>query len=195
MLTDAEWSNGLTEFSTTKCYAWLRGEGQTLAWTKAIWNYWCPPKHQFTGWLVAHQALKTADVLIRHGMAVDSTCPLCEMEEENAQHLFFTCPYSSQVCNEVHQLTGLQFPGNQCLQWCLGSRGNRLQCRIYNALVMGMVYYIWTQRNRCRIDKQLGRPKVIATSILRDIHCRIRENDRNRFSQSELQWLSDKNLM
>ncbi|KAL9232802.1 hypothetical protein vseg_007867 [Gypsophila vaccaria] len=191
--TDEDWGRDPNAFSSTRCFDWLRGEGQTLAWTKAIWNHWVLPKHQIIGWLVARKALQTADRMLRHGLDVDSTCPLCE-EEETVHHLFFDCLYSRQICSELHKATGLHFPANQCLQWCMDSTGNRLQSQLYTAMVLGNVYNIWIQR-KCRNEKKLSCPRVIVDVILGEVRSRVRGHDRNSLSQSELNWLRDKNIM
>ncbi|KAL9247623.1 hypothetical protein vseg_021037 [Gypsophila vaccaria] len=124
--TEGDWGRDPIGFTTTGCYDWLRGEGQTWAWSKVIRNNWLLPKHKFIGWLVAHRALRTADKLISYGLDVDSTCLLCGMEEECSHHLFFECPYSRQISMELHSTTGMQLPDVHSLQWCLDRPGTKL---------------------------------------------------------------------
>ena len=61
---------------------------------KVVWFAHCIPRHAFHLCLVTKRKLKTQDVL-RHWDVNDSTnlnlmwCPLCELQPDSHQHLFF----------------------------------------------------------------------------------------------------------
>jgi len=52
-----------------------------------IWKSWAPGKCHFFMWLVARNRCWTADRLARCGLQHPTTCPHCDQDEENINHL------------------------------------------------------------------------------------------------------------
>ena len=66
-------------------------------WCKLLMHNYARPKAKFTTWMLCHGKLPTKDRLVRFGIAQDSLCRLCGVEEENANHIFFSCPNTITV--------------------------------------------------------------------------------------------------
>ncbi|KAL9232346.1 hypothetical protein vseg_007469 [Gypsophila vaccaria] len=99
--SDGVWTVQPHGYTPSGCYEWLRGSGQTQAWTDAVWNDWVIPKHQFFGWLNAQGGLRTRDRLKKIGVLEDDSCSICGQGIETREHLFLNCEYSRMVITEV----------------------------------------------------------------------------------------------
>ncbi|KAL9237051.1 hypothetical protein vseg_011641 [Gypsophila vaccaria] len=98
---DGVWTAQPHGYTPSGCYEWLRGSGQTQAWTGAVWNDWVIPKHQVFGWLNAQGGLGTKDRLKKIGVLEDDNCSICGQGSEAREHLFLNCEYSRRVITEV----------------------------------------------------------------------------------------------
>ncbi|XP_074313864.1 uncharacterized protein LOC141649062 [Silene latifolia] len=185
------WQVQPSGYTPAGCYEWLRGTQPTVEWSKAIWDNWSLPKHRFLGWLIAHNSLHTNSRLMRFGMDVDGQCVLCGLAEETQQHLFFACDYSRRVLQAVMDCTGLKLPEDDILHWCVHSSGMKVQRGVKVALVMTSLYQVWQQRNKCRVEQVLMRPRCLAQWISEDMRKRIRERDKSRMTTHELDWLGN----
>ncbi|XP_074306270.1 uncharacterized protein LOC141641510 [Silene latifolia] len=183
------WQVQPSGYTPAGCYEWLRGTQPTVEWSKAIWDNWSLPKHRFLGWLIAHNSLHTNSRLMRFGMDVDGQCVLCGLAEETQQHLFFSCAYTRRVLKAVMDCTSLKLPEGDILHWCVHNPGLKIQRGVKVALVMSILYQVWQQRNKCRVEQVLMRPMCLAQRISEDMRKRIRERDKCRMTTHELDWL------
>ncbi|KAL6180678.1 hypothetical protein ACLB2K_047338 [Fragaria x ananassa] len=69
---------------------------------KKLWKLNVPPKVKIFGWLVLRGKLKTRDRLHRFEFLNHNICPLCNIEEETMDHLFYNCPSSLAIWNLAH---------------------------------------------------------------------------------------------
>ncbi|GJY05259.1 uncharacterized mitochondrial protein-like protein [Tanacetum coccineum] len=88
--------------------AWddIRPHGNTIGWTHVVWFTHCIPRHAFHLWLVIQKKLKTQDRLRQWDVSPTtelnlSRCPLCDLVPDSHDHLFFHCPFSSEVWSKV----------------------------------------------------------------------------------------------
>ncbi|XP_074266022.1 uncharacterized protein LOC141588481 [Silene latifolia] len=182
-------------FSSARCYDWLKGQAPKMLWEKVVWTGWSLPKHNFLGWLWAHGALQTKSKLLNYGVVDEDTCQLCGMGSESQEHLFFDCPYSRRVIQQVKQSSRLDISTTNALEWCVNMQGSAVQKGVQYAMVVSAVYVIWQQRNTCRQEMVLARPEWLAKRILNDMKARIRERDKSHLSIFDVEWLESKNLM
>lgn len=93
-------------FSSSETWQTLHPQGPVVSWCDQVWFAGRIPKHAFITWIVARNRLSTRDRLMHWGLQVPSVCILCNASDENRQHLFFDCQYSSEVwsffCNRMH---------------------------------------------------------------------------------------------
>ncbi|XP_074283006.1 uncharacterized protein LOC141607551 [Silene latifolia] len=94
---NGQWNVQPGGFTPAGCYAWFIGTRPRVQWVKAVWNRWALPKHQFLGWLAAHEALNTAARLSRFGVDIEDKCSLCGLVSETIEHLFCDCLYSKRI--------------------------------------------------------------------------------------------------
>ncbi|XP_074265589.1 uncharacterized protein LOC141588030 [Silene latifolia] len=115
--TDGKWEIQQDGYTSAGCYNWFKGNWPCVTWYKVIWNGWAIPKHQFLGWLIAHEALNTVARLKSFGMDIEDKCYLCGVDEESAGHLFFECMYSTRVITELNRQTRWDFPMRNVVLW------------------------------------------------------------------------------
>ncbi|XP_074278610.1 uncharacterized protein LOC141602202 [Silene latifolia] len=167
-----------------------------VCWIKVIWTKWALPKHQFMGWIVAHEALNTVDKLISYGMDVDPVCLICGQANESLNHLYFTCQYSRRVLLlSLQQNTGCSFPLVIDLDWWSSRGGTKVQRGSQIALFLGAIYSIWYQRNKCRFDAVLVHPNQIALQVIEGVRNRIRGREKEIKNANDINWLCQKHLM
>ena len=109
------------------------------------------PRCSFVQWLVCKNRLRTRDRLKRWGKLNDSRCVLCGNAEENRDHLFFQCPFTQEIWQEVKR-RNLQ--GYQCQNWLQEEQiaaqryvGSSLKARLSRLSLSVCIYCLWIERN------------------------------------------------
>ncbi|KAF4376141.1 hypothetical protein G4B88_004945 [Cannabis sativa] len=128
------------KFSAKKCYNSLVGETH-FAYANAIWDTLVLPKHRFIFWQIANSHLLTRDYLHHIMVTPNNLCPVCEVEVETHDHIFFNCYYTSQVFEAVNRWLGdFHWPRStvEMLQFCSNATKDLTQ-RILNAVMAAVV--------------------------------------------------------
>jgi hypothetical protein len=81
-------SSGL--YTSQSLYAMINFRGITPVFIPAVWSLNILPRVHVFLWLLSHNKLLTRDNLCKRQEVSDKTCLLCS-ENENIQHLFFSC--------------------------------------------------------------------------------------------------------
>nr|XP_009802473.1 PREDICTED: uncharacterized protein LOC104247998 [Nicotiana sylvestris] len=89
------------KFSDYSCYKTLKGTIVNVPWKNLTCHNAAAPKQVFILWLVLLGKLRTKDVLLSWGISVDSICMLCNSYPETSSHIFFECPYSRSIWQDV----------------------------------------------------------------------------------------------
>ncbi|XP_074306000.1 uncharacterized protein LOC141641228 [Silene latifolia] len=190
---DGTW-NAQAKYTPAMGYEWLKDRRPAVTWSKWIWNEHVVPKHQFVWWLYAHGAMRTKDKLIKYGLENDDSCFLCNQAAESLDHLWCDCIYSKKVVQEMSQRMKIVFPVTDVLGWCTQMTGTAMQKGVQLALLWGMVYQIWQQRNKSRMEGILMRPERTVSQIIEEIKARIRGRDFRMITKTDLDWLQSKEL-
>ncbi|XP_074297280.1 uncharacterized protein LOC141627984 [Silene latifolia] len=133
-------------------YQWFKPDGGKVHWYPWMLNEWIIPKQQFICWLIAHKRLLTQDRLIRMGVIQSNTCFLCGLQEENLDHLFFECPFSSHSRKLVGDWCRFQIPQQNCIRWWIELRqAAACKKKVLAMVLAGLMYHVWQCRNRCRV--------------------------------------------
>jgi hypothetical protein len=75
------------DYSTRETYL-ACFEGRTaLPAAKQVWLSFAPLKHKFFGWLAIQDRCWTSDRLACRGLPNNGVCPLCELHDEDINHL------------------------------------------------------------------------------------------------------------
>lgn len=117
----------------------------------------------------------TRDRLIAWGLQVPSVCILCNASDENRQHLFFDCPYSSTVwsffCNRLHLSPPPLFEDG--LRWLKDPIGDKNLVLIIRLLFQASIYHIWMERNS-RLHRGIARQaELVVADIKQTILLRL----------------------
>lgn len=136
-------------FSTTKTWTTLHPPSPTVFWHSQIWFKGRIPKHAFISWLVAWNRLVTRDQMRDWGIEVSPSCLLCSVCDENRQHLFFYCDFSSEIwgyfCTRLQVTPPTDF--DDCLRWLKTSSSDPNILLIVKLLFQAIVYVVWKERN------------------------------------------------
>ena len=68
---------------------------------KNLWNSPTLPKIDLFYWTMVHGRILTGDNLEKHGFEGPFRCPLCYGTSETILHLFFSCPYTKYVWDQI----------------------------------------------------------------------------------------------
>ncbi|GJW47654.1 hypothetical protein Tco_0079300 [Tanacetum coccineum] len=107
-----EWRNrdgSVYPFSVQLVWESIRPRDNEVPWYDLVWFSSCIPRHAVHMWLIMKKRLKTQDMLSNWDIAagLSSVCPLCEMQPDSHEHLFFDCSFSQQVWSRVKHFAGL----------------------------------------------------------------------------------------
>ena len=95
------WGNGKGDyknrFSSKETWQATRVQYQSCYWYKMVWFKHATPKFSFVLWMAMNKRLSTGEEMSNWGGSVDTTCVFCRDPMETLAHLFFDCPYSSQI--------------------------------------------------------------------------------------------------
>ncbi|XP_074301388.1 uncharacterized protein LOC141632773 [Silene latifolia] len=192
---NGKWGVQPEGFTPAGCYDWFKGTRPRVHWFKAVWNGWALPKHQFLGWLIAHEALNTTARLASFGLDIEDKCHLCGLTPETTEHLFCECLYSRGIIRELNKETRWNFPIRDVLDWCMQRKGTVLQRGVQIAMMLGTVYQVWHQRNKSRNKNLLIRPECVARFIMEEMRSRVRGRDRATMTIAERDWLKRMRLV
>jgi len=160
-------------------YNALRGNLPKVSWERLECNNFGYPKWIFHLTMVVHGKLYTRDILAKWKVSTNTTCPLCEDDEESTEHLFFQCTYSANLWRRRLKTTmepdskityRLVTRGRVGYKQCIGKR--LCMAQVYKLVLSCSTYYVWQERNyRVFQNKQRGIDELYKT-IVRETHCR-----------------------
>lgn len=81
-----------------------------FACAEAIWKSKAPIKCRFFMWLAVHRRCLTADNLARRGWPHQTLCPLCQVADEDCNHLFVHYRFTHQVWQRFRTWSNADFP-------------------------------------------------------------------------------------
>lgn len=123
-----------------------------------------------------NRRLATKDRLAQWGLVDSLTCPLCQEEDEDIDHLFFQCSYAAGVWSKIlawQGITRTSMKWQDEVHWAIRymkGRGSRAQ--VYRMTLAGTIYYLWLERN-CRIFQHKHESmELIIRQIAQAVHCR-----------------------
>ncbi|XP_022003123.1 uncharacterized protein LOC110900543 [Helianthus annuus] len=194
------------DFKTWEAWNSLRHREGTVFWVNAVWFSQCIPRHSFHLWLVIKNKLKTQDRLAdwEAGSATNlrlMCCPLCKQDRDSRDHLFFQCPYASEVWGLVRNMVDM---GSVTDSWSsimlwmeLNAHLKTLEHIICKILLSATTYFIWQERNS-RLFSQLQRKTCdLSKTIIDSVRLRImgfklgREPKHRKILET---WLISKNM-
>ncbi|GJT08122.1 putative ribonuclease H-like domain-containing protein [Tanacetum coccineum] len=153
------------------------GRGTNVAWHSFVWSNYGIPGHAIHVWLVMRKGLKTQDRLRKWDVGNDVDlnllrCPLCKLQPDSHEHLFFECSYSSNAWKSVLRVPEfLDIPPiwTDIMAWIVPlAETNNVTCIVGSLIVVAMSYYVWQERNH-RVHGKNTRTREDLTNIIVDV--------------------------
>ncbi|KAL0701311.1 hypothetical protein Bca4012_057433 [Brassica carinata] len=138
-------------FSSAKTWDQIRERKATVFWSKSVWFQQGVPRFSFIIWLAVKNRLSTGDRM--RSLGIQQGCVLCGEPDETWDHIFFACPYSFTVWdNLVNRLTGSRSNLDWMVTLQFVSRNN---LRLVDKILLKMafqtcIYHVWTEINERR---------------------------------------------
>jgi len=142
-------------FSSRSAYrAFFVGAIQSEPW-KRLWKAWAPNKCKIFVWLAIRNRCWTADRLLKRGLPHPDHCPLCNQEDETAQHILTSCVFGWQFWFSIFQPLNLSalVPTRRTISlqdwWKKSWKVPTQHRKGFNSLVILGVWILWKHRNSC----------------------------------------------
>ncbi|CAH9126786.1 unnamed protein product [Cuscuta epithymum] len=142
------------KLASAKIYELLRVKGEVRTPMSFIWKSYIPPKLSFNVWLALRNRLPTQDSL--GYLHIVNRCDLCKGGLETIPHLFFLCPFTCRIWQQIRNWMGLGHDMTTLLsaiKWITKThRGSNMKAKAARIAFCATVYYIWHARNEVRFD-------------------------------------------
>lgn len=166
-------NNGL--FTVSSLWEQLRTHFPIIDWSHIVWFPFHIPKCSLISWLAIQNRLATEDRLVLFGIKDTSCCSFCP-EEEDHNHLFFNCPFTQKVWDEVSRKSHLTLQP-QSLQDLVsilsGYRGKGLRSTIIKLSFTVTLYHIWIERNLRKFQNKQHTISLVVNKVCTDIRCKL----------------------
>lgn len=80
-----------------KVYRLLIDDKNRVSWNSLLLHNIARPKAKLTLWMLCHGHLPTKDRLVRFSFIENKICSICGLTDENANHIFFSCPNTNNT--------------------------------------------------------------------------------------------------
>ncbi|GJU99542.1 reverse transcriptase zinc-binding domain-containing protein [Tanacetum coccineum] len=151
--------------------------GVKMAWYKIVWFSRCTPKHSFILWLTILKRLSTQDKIIKWYPEKQVSRPLCEECPDSHEHLFFKCPYSMKIWNELKKKINVEEVNNDWEN--ILNRVTDMACNnsmrsvLRRVVLAACVYYIWDERNKRLFGNQKRNHEALMQLIINNIRMKL----------------------
>ncbi|KAK4727170.1 hypothetical protein R3W88_032087 [Solanum pinnatisectum] len=156
----------MNKYSIKEVYRKMRGDMDRVDWRKLVWANFKAPKWLFIMYIALNRRLLTRDRLAQWGLADEVTCPLCQVSDEDIDHLFFQCYYARSIRRQ-------NLNWQEEVRWAMRNmRGKNSMMQVYKMTLAGALYCLWIKRN-CRIFLKKQRPpESIIRQVIQEVHGR-----------------------
>ncbi|XP_074266672.1 uncharacterized protein LOC141589952 [Silene latifolia] len=189
--TNHKWLNLNMDYTVKSGYEWLRQSKSKVPWSHLCWNRLNIPKTAFIFWAAQHLRLLTTDRLNRMGTLVDLMCDICRARNEDHQHLFYDCAYSTECCRLLPQRLNINFPMNDLVRWYFSARCPKLHRKIIGACHVYFVYFIWRVRHEARLKLYVRKPEHVIQHIITDVKARFYRLNVSTLKPADRGWLDN----
>ena len=115
------------------------------------WQSKAPLRCRFFNWLALKNICWTSDRLARRGLPHQTSCPMCNQQQETMHHLMLECSFAKQIWLAMSRLTNtVEFQPRQdepLEQWCIRQYGASTNRKAHRAKCLLVMWIIWKQRN------------------------------------------------
>ncbi|GJV17171.1 putative RNA-directed DNA polymerase [Tanacetum coccineum] len=185
-----EWRNrsgNIVPFSVNEVWNSIRPMAAKVDWFRVIWFTNCIPRHAINFWLIIKKRLRTQDMLRTWDISgcLATNCPLCDVQPDSHEHLFFDCTLSKNIWDRVKIMAGLSnsSPSIDSIVSDILPFANRRTTRsvIAKLVVAATAYFIWQERNY-RLFKKVKRSEnqlvecIISSVRFKLMTCRFKKS-------------------
>ncbi|KAL1200909.1 hypothetical protein V5N11_016537 [Cardamine amara subsp. amara] len=138
------------KFSSQDTWYLTRQANPVCDWFKGVWFPNSTPKFSFITWIAIHNRLATGDRLLRWNIGANGSCIFCGEGVETRDHLFFSCPYSSQIWSALSRgLLGHRFTSRWefLVPILTDSSIPRLQLFVLRYVFQITIHSVWKEQN------------------------------------------------
>ncbi|KAL0910776.1 hypothetical protein M5K25_018861 [Dendrobium thyrsiflorum] len=133
-------------------------------------------RYSVFAWLCIAGGLKTAAALSLRNVYISPLCPLCHLDIESVNHLFFECNFSYAVLTKLIPKASvllLRPTATQLFDWTeelnLPERGHSL----FKLYICCVIYHVWKERNSRRFGGQSICPVTLYHCIQRSVRAKV----------------------
>lgn len=110
--------------------------------------------------------LSTKDRLSKWNASINKMCVLCNCEEEDRDHLFFKCSYSSQMWNKISEKATTEYELPNVLNFVAAMKhDNEMLNHLINVAVTALIRNLWCERN-ARVFNNIITPLTVRLNLL-----------------------------
>ncbi|GJW62043.1 putative RNA-directed DNA polymerase [Tanacetum coccineum] len=161
-------------YSVAAVWECIRPRNNEIDWFNVVWFNHQIPRHAIHLWLVIKRKLKTQDTLRHWDVSTNLNslqCPLCDLQPDTHEHLFFECRFSFQVWECVKSLTsinGIPSALNYIVDFIIPLAHRKSARSVTLKLVFAAAcYFLWQERNN-RLFKKTKRTQDQICGLIKD---------------------------
>ena len=183
-------------FSAKETWQVIRMKYQSCYWHKMVWFKHATPKFSFILWTAMHERLPTGERMSRCSGSVNTACVLCQDPHETLSHLFFDCPYSSQLWEALMKgVMDRQYTSSWrgIIRLALDHSLGKIKLFTVRYGFQSAVYSIWRERNRRRHGETSSPVSLLIRMIdknMRNKFSIIRKKGDKEFEEGMSYWFS-----
>ncbi|XP_056691685.1 uncharacterized protein [Spinacia oleracea] len=181
----------IAQYSVKVVYEKLIEARPLVTWDRLVWNRLNVPRHRFICWMAVQARLQTTAKLARIGVSVSPLCLLCGQQDEDHNHLFFSCSYSQQCLNDIRSwmsIPGISSDLQQITRGIDHSRHSQFKKQVWYAGLAAIVYVVWQCRNGSFWDKYVPTVQNSVKSIKHAVRDRIKVVMPKKVSRRDCTW-------
>ncbi|GJR45831.1 reverse transcriptase domain, reverse transcriptase zinc-binding domain protein [Tanacetum coccineum] len=177
-----EWRNelGLVKpFSVSMVWSCIRPRGDKVSWFDVVWFSYCIPRHAVNLWLIMKQRLKTQDKLSSWDVSgsLMTSCPLCDLQPDSLEHLFFECTFSMQIWSHMSRYAGMNSVGpvfTQIVSAIMPFAKRKSSRSVIAKLVLAAcAYFVWQERNERLFKNSTRSVKQVIDCIMTSVRLKL----------------------
>ncbi|CAL9216215.1 unnamed protein product, partial [Arabidopsis halleri] len=164
-----------SKFNSQQTWQAIRQTNPIYDWYKGVWFQHSTPKYSFIAWIAIRNRLATGDRLVKWNGAANGSCVFCQADVETRDHLFFSCPYSTQVWSALtREMLGLRYSTRweSLIPLITSSNSPHLHHFVLKYVFQLSIHSLWRERN--------GRRHGESTTPASTLSKLIDKNMRNR---------------
>ena len=146
------WSPSTNGRFSVKSATWLQmedlGRLPVQGLINNVWKQILPPKVKLFAWSLIKSKLQTRRKLSKFITNIGTKCPLCNIHEEDQEHLFLHCQYAKQVWSCPNDILSISMDPNHKISEWLKRLSHQYKNDVSNlSKALTICWQIWSDRN------------------------------------------------